>query len=83
MDHPNIIKLYGSYDVCSHVYLVTEIMSGGELFDKIVRKKYYNESEARDVCKVLLEAVAYCHDHKIAHRDLKPANLLLKVSSLG
>lgn len=82
MDHPHIIKLHDSYDVCSHVYLVTELMSGGD-FGKRIKKRRYNESEARDVCKILLEAVAYCHEHKVAHRDLKPANLLLKVSSLG
>merc|ERR1740136_631691 len=44
-------------------------MKGGELFDRIVAKTYYNEKEARDVCKILFEA--------IAHRDLKPENLLL------
>lgn len=58
-------------------YLVLEHMSGGELFDRIVAKAYYNEKEARDVCKILLEAVAYCHSNNVAHRDLKPENLLL------
>ena len=81
MDHPNIIKLYDSYDVSSHMYLVTELMSGGELYDKIVEKVCYNEKEARDLCKILFEAVAYCHKRNIAHRDLKPENLLLKVSN--
>merc|ERR1712071_420659 len=50
---------------------------GGELFDRIVQKAFYNEKEARDVCKILLEALAYCHSKKVAHRDLKPENLLL------
>lgn len=53
---------------------------GGELFDRIVQKAYYNEKEARDVCKILLDALAYCHDRRVAHRDLKPENLLLVVS---
>lgn len=78
MDHDNIIRLYDTYDVSSHVYLVTELMSGGELFDRIVKNVYYNEGEARDVCKILFDTVAYCHERKIAHRDLKPRNLLLK-----
>jgi serine/threonine protein kinase len=52
-------------------------MSGGELFDRIVAKAYYNEKEARDVCKILLEAVGFCHANSVAHRDLKPENLLL------
>ena len=55
-----------------------ECVSGGELFDRIVEKSYYNEAEARGVCKILLEAVGYCHEHHVAHRDLKPENLLLR-----
>lgn len=58
-------------------YLVMECVSGGELFDRIVEKSYYNEKEARATCKILLEAIGYCHEHSVAHRDLKPENLLL------
>ena len=54
-----------------------EEMTGGELFDRIVAKAYYNEKEARDTCKILLEAVGYMHKNNVAHRDLKPENLLL------
>merc|ERR1711933_658317 len=52
--------------------------SGGELFDRIVSKSFYNEKEARDVCKILFEAIGYCHSKQVAHRDLKPENLLLR-----
>jgi len=58
-------------------YLVTEIMEGGELFDRIVEKEYYNEREARDLVQLLIEAMAYIHDNNVVHRDLKPENLLL------
>lgn len=77
VNHPNIIKLYDVFDEVDHYYLVTELMRGGELFDRIVTKNYYNEKEARDVCKILFEALNFCHEHQIAHRDLKPENLLL------
>lgn len=75
--HEHIIRLYGVFDEEKFIYLVTERMMGGELFDRIVQKAFYNEKEARDVCKILLEALAYCHSKKVAHRDLKPENLLL------
>lgn len=75
--HPNIIRLYDVFDEPEHYYLVTEVMRGGELFDRIVNKTFYNEKEARDVCRILFEALGYCHRNNVAHRDLKPENLLL------
>lgn len=69
--------LYDVFDEPQYYYLVTEKMGGGELFDRIVQKSYYNEKEARDTCKIIFEAIKYCHDHHVAHRDLKPENLLL------
>ena len=75
--HHNVIRLYDFIEEPDTYYLVLEHMSGGELFDRIVAKAYYNEKEARDTCKILLEAVSYCHVNNIAHRDLKPENLLL------
>jgi calcium/calmodulin-dependent protein kinase I len=58
-------------------------MLGGELFDRIVQKSYYNEKEARDVCIILFDAMNYCHKRHVAHRDLKPENLLLTVRTDG
>lgn len=81
LKHQHIICLYDVFDEGQYYYLVTEKMGGGELFDRIVQKSYYNEKEARDVCKILFEAMRYCHSKKVAHRDLKPENLLLNVSS--
>ena len=75
--HPNIICLYEYFQDSRFYFLVTEEMHGGELFDRIVAKTYYNEKEARDTCKILFEAMAYIHSKNVAHRDLKPENLLL------
>jgi len=77
LDHNHIIKLYDVFDEVEYYYLVTELMRGGELFDRIVTKTFYNEKEARDVCKILFQALEYCHQRNVAHRDLKPENLLL------
>jgi len=79
LKHSNIIRLYDVFEEKEFYYLITEKMLGGELFDRIVQKSYYNEKEARDTCKILFQAMAYCHKHKVAHRDLKPENLLLTV----
>lgn len=77
MNHEHIIRLFDVFDENSYYYLVTELMLGGELFDRIVTKAFYNEKEARDVCKILFNAMDYCHQKDVAHRDLKPENLLL------
>ncbi|GAX20770.1 calcium/calmodulin-dependent protein kinase I [Fistulifera solaris] len=77
LNHPNIIRLYDVFEEKDYYFLVTEKMMGGELFDRIVQKSYYNEKEARDTALVLFQAISFCHQKKIAHRDLKPENLLL------
>lgn len=77
LEHPNIIKLFEVFRETDYVYLVQEMMVGGELFERIAKKDSYCEKEARDVSKILFEAISYCHSKKIAHRDLKPENLLL------
>ena len=77
LKHEHIIRLFDFFEEPSTYYLVMERMRGGELFDRIVAKAYYNEKEARDTCKIVLEAVRYCHENHVAHRDLKPENLLL------
>lgn len=78
LKHNHIIRLYAVFEEKGYWYLVTEKMTGGELFDRIVSKSFYNEKEARDVCKILFEAIGFCHSRSVAHRDLKPENLLLR-----
>ena len=77
LDHPHVLKCYGFFDEPGMFYLATEIMEGGELFDRIVKKTYYNEKEARDLILILINTIGYCHSKNIVHRDLKPENLLL------
>lgn len=77
LDHPNIIKLYGWYEEEKTLYMALELCEGGELFDRIVSKTFYNEKEARDLVRTLLRTVKHLHAKSIIHRDLKPENLLL------
>jgi len=77
MKHLHIIRLFDFFKDPTIYYLVMEEMTGGELFDRIVAKAYYNEREARDTCMIVIDAVGYMHKNNVAHRDLKPENLLL------
>lgn len=74
--HPNIIVLKEVFDCPASVYMVMEVMTGGELFDRIVQKEHYSEGEAKDALRQITAAIAYCHEMGIVHRDLKPENLL-------
>jgi len=75
--HPHIIQLIEVVDTAETLYLVLEFASGGELFDAIVNRGSYSETDAAKLIKQILEAILYIHNHGIAHRDLKPENLLL------
>lgn len=68
---------------CARLYIVTEFLEGGELFECIIdrykRRKPFTEADVRDIFRILLEAVAFMHQRSVVHRDLKPSNLLLQV----
>ena len=78
MGHQNILTLVDYFETMNNLYLVTDLALGGELFDRICRKGSYYESDAVDLIRATLSAVAYLHDHGIVHRDLKPENLLFR-----
>ncbi|KAL4810081.1 kinase-like domain-containing protein [Aspergillus unguis] len=78
MGHQNILTLVDYFETMNNLYLVTDLALGGELFDRICRKGSYYESDAADLIRAVLSAVAYLHDHGIVHRDLKPENLLFR-----
>lgn len=77
LEHPNILSFHKVYDEDNCCYIVTEIMRGGDLYDRLSEKSFYPENDARDLCKILFETMKYCHEKKVAHRDLKPENILL------
>merc|ERR1719331_1858039 len=77
LDHPNIVKLYETYEDSMNVYLVMECCTGGELFDRMIAANFFMERTAAHVVKQILTGVYYMHNNFIAHRDLKPENFLL------
>lgn len=66
--HPNIVQAYDFFEASKQFYVVMELIAGGELFDRIVKKTFYNEKEARDLVYVLLSAIKFIHDKDIVHR---------------
>ena len=76
LKHPNIVQLLETFEDKHKVYLVMELVTGGELFDRIVEKGSYTEKDASGLIRQVLEAVDYMHVQGVVHRDLKPENLL-------
>ncbi|CAB9502579.1 MAP kinase-activated protein kinase 2 (Fragment) [Seminavis robusta] len=79
--HPNIIQLEEVYEDERYLHLVTELCTGGELFDRIIAKTqsaegHFSEHDAATLVRDILDAIRYCHSKGIVHRDLKPENFL-------
>lgn len=89
LSHRNIVNMMEVLQTQRNIYIVLELVTGGELFDRIVSAKRFDEDTARSFFQQLIVGIDYCHKHGIAHRDLKPENLLLdendvlKISDFG
>uniref|UniRef100_A0A3B4G7M7 Serine/threonine-protein kinase DCLK2 n=1 Tax=Pundamilia nyererei TaxID=303518 RepID=A0A3B4G7M7_9CICH len=75
--HPNIIMLIEEVDTPSELYLVMELVKGGDLFDAITSSAKYTERDASIMVYNLARALKYLHSLNIVHRDIKPENLLV------
>jgi len=80
IDHPHIVKVIDFFEERGHFLMVLEYLEGGDMHDHIKKKKLYNEEEAKQFCKILVETIHYCHSKSIAHLDLKSDNLVLSRS---
>jgi len=83
VEHKHCVHLHEIYETTSKLYMVMDLLTGGELFDRIVSKGSYSEKEAADVVKLVAEGLRYLHDNGIVHRDLKPENLIYETEEEG
>eukprot|EP00913_Durusdinium_trenchii_P035083 g32819.t1 len=88
MDHPNICRLLEVYEEPTRLLLVMEKLNGPDLFDAFSKKSHgfistrrYTETDAVDIVRQILSAVAYCHRNGVCHRDLKLENFCLEDDS--
>ncbi|KAG1874936.1 Pkinase-domain-containing protein [Suillus subluteus] len=77
LHHPNVTQMYEVIATESHIWIVTELCCGGELFDYLAEKGRLSERESSIIFGQLALAVAYLHEKGIVHRDLKLENVLL------
>ena len=77
LHHPHVAQLYEVIATETHIWLITELCSGGELFDYLAEKGRLNEDETRAIFGQLCLAVSYIHENNVVHRDLKLENVLL------
>ncbi|CCF57439.1 hypothetical protein KAFR_0C04480 [Kazachstania africana CBS 2517] len=76
LNHPNIVEFKDWFETKEKFFIVTQLATGGELFDRIVKKGKFTEEDAIKILVQILGAVEYIHSRNIVHRDLKPENLL-------
>jgi len=78
LDHPNIVKMYEQYEDAKFLYIVTECIKGGELFDELIKQRRFTEKDCAIIIKQLLQALSHLHAQNIAHKDLKPENIMIE-----
>ena len=74
--HPHLVRLYQLIETSSKIYIVTEYVAGGELYQNIISKGKLEESVAKRYFWQLMQGLKYLHDNNIVHRDLKPENIM-------
>lgn len=76
LNHPHIVHFVDWFESKDKFYIVTQLATGGELFDRICEYGKFTEKDASQTIRQVLDAVNYLHERNIVHRDLKPENLL-------
>jgi BR serine/threonine kinase len=89
LNHPNVLRLFSSFETQTQVCLLLELAERGELFDLLISRRFFGEEEALTFFRQIVYGVEYLHSLGICHRDIKTENVLLdahyqvKISDFG
>lgn len=78
LNHSNIIKLIEVHETENSIYMVLELLQGGNLVDYLKQHGKFNEKEAATFMRAILRGISHMHSKNIMHRDLKPENILFR-----
>lgn len=78
LDHKHILQIYEVFETKHSIYLIIELLSGGELIKSVKEKNKLQHNDIALVMRNILDALDHMHSKKIMHRDLKPENILLR-----
>lgn len=78
LNHKNCMKLHEIFESDNSLYIVVELLEGGQLYDKVKSKYKFKPQETRTIIHSILQGLKEMHTKKIMHRDLKPENLIFR-----
>ena len=82
LNHPNIVQAYDVGQAGEHHYFVMEFVDGATVYDRIVKRKRFNEPEAIEIVMQVAQALKHAHERGFIHRDIKPKNIMLSKSGV-
>ena len=77
LNHPFIVNMHFSFQNSNYLYLVMDLLTGGDLRYHLFHRKSFNEEQSKFFISCVILGLEYCHSNLIIHRDIKPENVIL------